>query len=234
MGPFTDRSTDVDCGAVYARTRARFVTLVESLDAEELATTVPATPAWSVQDALAHVVGLAADLNTGMIEIADPDAWTAHQVESRRGRSVAEIVAEWDREAPAFEEGLRLFGYSVGAHFACDLYAHLEDVRAALGVAPDRDPLTIRVALDFYLESWAEDLVAADEGSIEIVTGDERRVIGSGTSFATVSGDPFEILRSCGGRRSADQIRALKWTGDRERAIAGMSRYPLPAHKLPA
>ncbi len=234
MGSVTNRSTTVDCGAVYAATRARFVALMESLAPDGLASVVPATPAWTVRDTLAHVVGIAADLNTGMIETTDPDGWTARQVDTRRGRSVAEIVAEWDREAPAFEDGLRLFGYSVGAHFVGDLHAHVQDVRSALGLPADRDPLTVRVSLDFYLESWGEDVTADGAGSIEVIADDERLTIGTGPAFASLSGDPFEVLRACSGRRSADQIRHLTWTGDSERAIAGMSRYPLPDHELPA
>ena len=190
MGSVTDRSTTVDCGVVYAATRARFVALMESLGPDDLVTVVSATPAWTVRE------------------------------------------AEWDREAPAFEDGLRLFGYSVGAHFVGDLHAHVQDVRAALRLPADRDPLTVRVSLDWYLEAWTESLEGTEAGSVAVVADGERHVVGHGPPIATVTGDAFEILRAISGRRSADQIRALAWSGDREPALAGMSQYPLPEHDL--
>jgi len=223
-----DRAAHLDGGAIYAQARARFVDLIESLTDAELATNIPATPAWRVRDALAHVVGITADLNAGNIRMVDPEAWTAEQVTLRRNRSIADVIAEWDREGPTFEDGLRRFGYSMGAHFVGDLFTHYQDVRAALGLPADRDDLLVRVSLDFYLESWDEALAEAEPGSIEVIAGAERQTVGRGAAFATVAADPFEILRACSGRRSADQIRAFTFTGDRERTIATISRYSLP------
>ncbi len=226
------RAASVDCGEIYDAAKARFVALIRGLDADGLTTLVPATPDWCVRDALAHVVGIAADLNTGDLSSVDPDTWTATQVASRRDRTIAEVVAEWDHEAPTFEDGLRLFGYELGSHFVGDLHAHLQDVRAALGLDPDCDEVTVRVALDFYLDSWSEDLIAAGIGAVRVVADGEERVVGTGGVVASVTAPAFELLRALSGRRSAAQIGAFAWTGDAARVIPTMSRYDVPGEDL--
>src|SRR5207344_433724 len=80
---------DVDCGELYALERRKLVDLARGLDAAELATTVPATPAWSVHDVVSHLVGITADLNA--LEFgdgSDADAWTRAQVDARLDRTV--------------------------------------------------------------------------------------------------------------------------------------------------
>lgn len=202
--------------------------MVRAASTDELDRTVAPTPAWRVRDVLAHVVGITADMNALDFDVEDPEAWTARQVERRRGHTIEAIVEEWDREAQTFEEGLRQFGYELGAHYVGDLYTHLQDVRTTLGVGIERDPVTVLVALDFYLDALDEVLRAERAGAVEVVAGDEHHVAGGDEPVASVRGDAFEILRCLSGRRSLDQIRALDWTGDVERMAPLLSRYPLP------
>ena len=133
--PWSARAETVDTGALYERTRREFVAILVGVDDEKLQMQVPATPAWSVRDVLAHVVGLATDLNAQ--RFPEPDdiqgtAWTTSQVERGRGRMLGELVAEWDREGPTFADGLRAFGYETGSHFLADLHAHHQDVRPGI------------------------------------------------------------------------------------------------------
>jgi hypothetical protein len=181
---------------------------------------------------LAHVVGLTFDMNRSRFDAASPDAWTERQVAERRDRTIAEIVAEWDREAPTFEGGLRLFGYEIGSHYVADLHAHLQDVRSAFGLEPADDDATVRVALDFFLGSLDDDLRATDAGAIELIAGGETHLVGDGEARATLRATPFEVLRVLSARRSRAQIRALDWTGDVAAVIELLGRYPLPEHDL--
>lgn len=210
----------IDVGDAYERTRRRFVDTVGALTEIELATAVPATPLWSVRDVLAHVVGLAADLNGQRFPSPDDiggAAWAARQVSARHHLSIAEVVSEWEREAPSFEDGLRLFGYETGCHFVADLHAHHQDVHAALGLARDDDPMTIAVALDHYLGFIDGLLRAAAWGTLDVTADDERRRLGlEGNHHAHVDGSGFEVLRAFSARRSEGQIRHLRWEGDLE------------------
>jgi hypothetical protein len=220
QGPQAARATSVDTGNVYERVRQEIVTTVSALSDDELRVRVPATPAWSVRDVLAHVVGLATDLNAQRFPSAsDPagTAWTARQVERSQGRAVHEVLAEWDREAPSFEAGLRAFGYELGSHFVADGHAHYQDIRGALGLSSDRDELTVRVALDHYLGFFEEMLTDARWGTLDVVAGIEMRRLGTrGPHHARVRAEPFELLRTLSSRRSAHQIRELDWHGDLE------------------
>ena len=143
-------------------------------------------------------------------------------------RAIDELAAEWERESPRFERGLDAFGYDLGSHYVGDLHAHLQDVRAALGLARDDDELTVVVSLDFYLGSLDSALRESGTGAMEIVAGSERHVVGGDEPIATVTAAPFEILRALSGRRSLRQIGDLEWTGDVDRLAPALSRYPLP------
>ena len=217
------RAASVDTGAVYRRTQRAFATTVRGLSADELTRVVPAAPAWRVRDVLAHVVGLAADLNAQRFPGADDTGgvrWAAAQVEQRGPRSIDALLTEWDAEAPVFAAGLRLFGYETGSHFVADVHAHHQDVRHALALPRDDDALTVTVALDHYVGFIDELLGAAGWGAIELVSGVDVHHVGVGTQRARVTAPPFELLRSLSARRSADQLRALAWQGDADAFVA--------------
>ena len=98
-----------DLAGAYADARRRLRELLAGLDETALAAQVPACPAWTVRDVVAHVTGVAADAAGGTyfsgaadawsdIRLAAArDVWTAGQVQSRRDRPVEALVAEWGR-----------------------------------------------------------------------------------------------------------------------------------------
>jgi Mycothiol maleylpyruvate isomerase N-terminal domain. len=216
--PRSARADGVDTGDLYERTRRELIVTVAALSDEQLQLRVPASPAWSVRDVLAHVVGLAADLNAQRLPAPDDvggTAWTDAQVERSRRRALSEVIAEWDREAAPFEDGLRAFGYEMGSHFVADLHAHYQDVRNAVGLPADADELTVAVALDHYLGYLDELLTGAGWGTLDVDAGGESRHLGAhGAHQARVRAQPFELLRAVSMRRSVRQIRALDWDGD--------------------
>ena len=223
---------DVDCGALYEDARQELLALLRSLSAEELATTVPATPEWSIRDVLSHLVGINHDLNRLTFGTRGDEAWTAVHVDTRRGRELEEVATEWDAESPKFEQGLRELGYEVGSHFVGDLLQHFGDVLHALGRPRPADDVTLAVALDFYLMSFDTALEEETVGRVDVTVGDEGWTLGSGDRVAAVSTERYELFRTLGGRRSAEQIRALDWQGDVEKVLPVISRYPLPERAI--
>ena len=226
---------DVDCGIVYQRLRRRLMATVRSLDSDVLAVTVPATPAWSVRDAVAHVIGIAHDLNAQRFDVIDPDEWTARQVRERRDATIDDLEVEWEHEAPRFEEGLRVMGYEVGSHFVGDLLQHAADIHHAVGLEPLDDDEALAVGLDFYLDSCHRALMAHDRGSLAVQATDpprDRWTLGAGGEVATLEATRYELFRTLGGRRSERQIRAMTWTGDVD-AVAGLlTSYAPPIDDL--
>lgn len=239
MSDQQSRAETVGGGAVYEATRQRFERTIRSLDEAQLHTFVPATPAWRVRDVLAHVVGLAADLNAQRFPAADDlggSAWGAAQVAARVDAPIDDILAEWAREAPAFENGLRLFGYEESCHFVADLHAHHQDVCGALGLTRDDDPLTVQVALDHYLGFLHQLLADAAWGVLAVHAGGEVRVLGTeaGGRRAQVAGSAFEVLRAFSARRSVEQIRRLRWRGDVDSLLALLESLFSDAYSIPS
>lgn len=128
----------MDVGAVYAEGRERVSGLVAELDVAGAATVVPACPAWSVKDVLAHLTGICADIMAGNIEGVATDPWTAAQVDARRSATIGEVVAEWNEVAPQVEAMAAGFG-PAGHQWVGDFATHEHDVRGALGRPGARD-----------------------------------------------------------------------------------------------
>lgn len=224
---------DVDPAELYDAERRRLLASVGALTDEQLATIVPATPSWTVHDVVSHLVGIAADLNAQRFGDGDGDRWTRAQIDARRTASVADLAAEWEREAALFVDGLRLFGYDFGAHYLGDLLQHAGDVQHALGRSPSRDDLAVAVGLDFYLASFEETLDEAGVGAVEVRTLDgEQWVLGPGPVAASVRAARWELFRSLGGRRTRAEIVGLDWDGDRAAVVDLVSRYPVPQVSL--
>jgi uncharacterized protein (TIGR03083 family) len=222
---------NIDCGASYRRKRHELIDLLRTLSDKQLRKVVPATPAWSVHDVVSHLVGITADLNAGNFGSSDPDDWTATQVRKRRSRSIEDLGAEWEKEGPTFEEGLRLLGYGIGSHYVGDLVQHTADIYHALRRKYEDDEALI-VGLDFYLDSCHETLTTAGVGAVAVRILDDEWVLGRGTSVATLTAGRFEAFRCLGGRRSERQIRGMDWTGDLDTILRLLSRYPLPSEDL--
>lgn len=212
----------VDCGGLYGCKHLELVGLLRPLSDGELGTNVPATPAWSVRDVLSHVVGI----------VVDPDAWTARQVTDRRDHSVDELAEEWEREAPRFEEGLRLLGYEIGSHYVGDLLQHTADVRHALGLGSLADDEALAVGLDFYLIEFDRALASSQRGTVVVAVPGGEWALGAGPVVGSLRASRFEVFRVLGGRRSESQVRAMDWSGGIDAVLPVVSPYPLPDHPI--
>ena len=83
-----------DWGEVYRANITAVSALAESLPEAELDTPVPATPAWTVREVVAHLAGGPADVLNDRMDGAPGPEWTGRQVAERSGRSVDELLAE--------------------------------------------------------------------------------------------------------------------------------------------
>lgn len=221
----------MELGALYADTRSRIVELVSSLTPEELATPTPGCPEWTVQDVVAHLTGLSADVVAGNVEGAGTPPWTARQVAERKGRDLAALLAEWDQHAPAVVSALDSIGAPV-QRIVFDVAIHEQDIRGAL----DRPGGTDSDAFDFALQGF----VASIDGrlrshaalALRILCGKQEWILGEGEGepAATVTVDtPLELARLVSGRRSERQATKLAWDGDPSAYLPLLSVFgPLP------
>jgi uncharacterized protein (TIGR03083 family) len=223
----------LDLARAYEETHDRLAALVRELNPEALATPVPATPAWSVRDVVAHLTGVAADCVSGdgwevygaVVQrsvLAALDARTATQVEDRRTVPIDEVLDEW-----ATQTALLLPVLSgeqppaVAAPFAdrmvvTDVATHAQDVRGALGRPGDRDSLGVGAAFSSYAGGLHLRLSSSGIPALRLRYGDKERVAGDGEPAATVAAERFELYRALAGRRSRNQILAFDWSGDPE------------------
>jgi uncharacterized protein (TIGR03083 family) len=228
---------------LYEDTRGRIVELVEGLDDEDAAKQAPACPAWSVHDIVAHLTGNCADVVSGNVGGVATDEWTAAQVTARAGRTVPEILSEWDKVGPQVAAWADDFPGHLGVQFVADATVHEHDVRGALGRPGARDSAQLALALDFLVTVVAHAGTAAlGLGPLEVRAGEQRWLVGTGAPptgdvdeetgaavlsthptpppglapVGTLTAEPFELFRALTGRRSRAQIRGFDWTVDPE------------------
>jgi uncharacterized protein (TIGR03083 family) len=213
---------------VYDDSRARIVALAGDLAPGALSQRVPGTPAWSVHDLMAHLVGVAADVQSGHLEGAGSEDWTARQVAQRRGASLDELLREWDKTAPAVQSVLD--GAGAFHPFAADIFTHEHDLRGALGdgeladqqVARDLVGTAVSAALGRRLDEL-------DRPALRVVGESTEWVAGGGEVGAAVRAPTSELLRSLFGRRSERQVRGYAWDGDPSPFLDAFNVFgPLP------
>jgi len=240
-----------DLAGAYADTRRRLQELLAGLDQAALAEQVPACPAWTVQDLLAHVLGVAADAARGTYFsgaadawsdrrlAAERDEWTARQVQSRRGRPATALFAEWSRWAATLEPmlaGTRPLPPGSPAWLrsapVADLAVHLHDARGALHRPGDRDSPATRLGLRIYARWLGERLDQGRRPAVRLRAGNRDWVEGAGQPAVALAADPFELFRALSGRRSLEQVRALAWDGDPEPYLDLFAPYPAPVSPL--
>jgi len=208
----------------------RVCTLVERLDADALAATVPACPDWAVRDLLSHMVGLGADVLAGDEPDDHNSAWTQRQVEARRDRPAADLLAEWRGLA----DQLMAWMQAHGSRPLNDVVIHEQDLRGAVGVVGGRDSDGLRIVRDRMAVRFASAL--DDQPPIALVSGEwawcsQGEV---GDAVVVVEAHAFDLARALTSRRTADQLRSWTRRGDVAPYLDAFAMLgPLPTAPLP-
>ena len=163
-------------------------------------TPVPACPVWTVREVFAHQAGVANDILGGRMEGVASDPWTQRQVDERAGRTLAEILDEWDADAPRLLEAMAPLGDAVDPRLVIDVWTHDQDVRGAVGRPGLRRGERAEWVADRFRDHVADQVGRAELAPLTVDFGDRP-----GRGSVTV--DRFEFCRATVGRRSLDQIR---------------------------
>ena len=195
----------------YSASRRR---IREVLDGADDATVVPACPAWTAHDLVAHLAGLATALSTGQLPGSDLQAWVDAMVVDRRAQSTEAVLDEWDRSGPAFEAMIAEQPRAWGS-LLFDVVVHEHDLRGALGRPGARDAEGVLLSVDVGVALFDGHVRADGLGPVELRVGDRRWLAGEGEPALELElDDAWELLRSIGGRRSRAQLALLPWRGD--------------------
>jgi uncharacterized protein (TIGR03083 family) len=206
----------------YAEARARVIGIARPLTGDQLVVTVPGTPDWTVLELLSHLVGCGLELAAGNVEGAGGDEWTQAQVEARRGRSVSELLSEWDNGFATIDQQIR--NGNIPSPIAFDAITHEQDLRGAVRAEPLDDPAAVGFVADGFGSRAVA--VAAKAGLPDLELRDDQCGWSIGTPGGTcLSAPKFEIFRTIAGRRSSGQVAAMAWTGDPAPYLAKLSPF---------
>jgi uncharacterized protein (TIGR03083 family) len=215
-----------DYAAIYRGVRQRITDLVADRPDDILDRVAPATPAWSVRDIVAHLSAATADLVSGNMEGVATAAWTQAQVETRRGRALADVIEEWWRNAEIVEPQIAGADPMMRRMLLIDAVTHEYDLRGALGNRGVRDS----DALHYGFQGLSRGIGAqrGDAGALRIVHEAGDTVVGSGDATATVRTTRFEVLRAAVGRRSLEQIAGWEWAEEAQPQTVVLAMFSPP------
>ena len=185
---------------------------------------VPACPAWTVRQTVAHLVGIAQDIVSLNMEEKAGDSWTQAQIDRLGVQSIDELLDLWGQLIDPVTT--RLAHEASACQLVFDALTHEHDIRGALSEPGSRTgDLAFEVALGFSTMMGDQFIRHAGLAALRLLTptvgsvqlGDPHTASGR----VALSISDFEALRALGGRRSVRQLLALPWHGD-------------PTHLLPA
>jgi len=213
----------------YKALRGRVREVVEAADPAALDVIVPATPEWRARDVLAHLVGVTDDVVNGRLDGIASDPWTQAQVDARRDRPAAELLAEWDETAPQFESMLAAAPAEIAGQALFDAATHEHDLRNALGTPGARESDAVDSGWEWIVGARTRNGAHA----LCFVIDGREQPSGVGDAVARVEASRFELFRAVAGRRTADEIAGYGW--DREpdaKLLLGAEIFAIPTVSL--
>lgn len=187
-----------DWAQLYRDNVAAVTALASDLDEDDLATTVPGSPAWTVRDVYAHLAGGQSDIITGRMDGAPSPEWTARAVGERAGLSVPDLVSEINDHT---EQLIEAVADSPRPAAIWDIAVHHADLLEALGKGEPAPELWQPVLDGVAPRMLGERPVTVRTGAAEY---------GAGGTELTVPA--YELFRALFSRRSRSQIAS--WAGD--------------------
>ena len=211
---------------LWTSAQERVLDLYDGMDGATAATPLPATPAWSARDLIAHVVGVAADVLAGTADPDVSDAWTQGHVDRRASASLEEVLEEWRALTPRVLALLPDAEVAVATSLVVDLTTHEQDLRGALDRPGARTDPALKIGVRAFGGALGQKV--ADGGLPPVrLLGDDVVVDAPRGAEPAVTGRTtlFELHRGLSGRRSAAQVRSWAWDGDVEPYLPVLSRF---------
>lgn len=252
-------SDSPDLKAVYAELREYVIDVLAPLDDDARSVTVPACPAWTIHDLVAHVTHVAGAIAMGDHAFGSAertlgadaaerarhfermDAWTEAGVQARRDMPFDALVDEWRRSSDQLGDMIdghttlpdETFREKLVWTPTLDLVAHAGDLCAVIGVPMPRDLGASKLSFSVQ-RMLASDRATSHDGEPLVITTERGDLtIGDPTDAPTVEVDWWELLRTMYGRRSRDQINELLAPIDPTPYLEILTEYPIAEHDQP-
>lgn len=204
-------SEDFDLAGAYASARSRISGLVSTAGIDAVANRiVPATPAWTVHQLVAHLRGEVVDMMDNNLDGAPGDEWTARQVARFASTPIEVLLREWTHDSQFIEASLRAGTAGVFA-IPCvmDIHAHEQDLRALFGMPGERTGPFYEWAVPLLGGRIADRVAKAGLAPMALVT--PIGWFGAHDAPVTLTVGEWEYTRVAFGRRSLAQVTALQW-----------------------
>lgn len=228
--PVLDKSpSNEEMLQAYLDGAARLISIARKAGEPGADVVVPASPAWTVRNVVAHLTSVA-HLSVNQLGFGDDvQATIDREVAARADHTVDQITREWEALLGPLEA---MFAGRPSGPLVVDVVTHEHDVRAALG--PDYLDHTagLKEALPAMV-GWVRYLGLVGEAGLLLKTPTSQALFG-GPSVACEVELPsdWELFRLLGVRRSEEQLMAYPAEGDQSLLLAVTSRYPLPVAPL--
>ncbi|MDQ3982747.1 MAG: maleylpyruvate isomerase family mycothiol-dependent enzyme [Actinomycetota bacterium] len=219
-------------GEAYADTRRRIVDVVKDLDKGETRLVVPACPAWTVRDLIAHLAAVAVDMSKGNLEGVGSEEWTLRQLDDRIDRTLDELLDEWAGIAGQVEGALEYLPKWAASMLVGDTVTHEHDLRGAVVRPGARDSDAVKISANGYARWFGRKVKDAGLPAVLVKWADGEWVAGNGEPAVTVGAPTFEMLRGLTGRRTRAEVAAFDWSDDPGPYLDLFSYYGMPERSL--
>lgn len=228
----------MDEATMYIVAKRQMERVAVRLDDAQLRLTCPSCPAWSNQDVIAHHIhflgavideDVPAEVFSAITHTDEAarsaagtirDEWTEAGVDARRGRSLDELIDEWNQ---------RIATMPPDVHPTVDVVVHLGDVLEALGERRGFDTALVEDSLRKYYDMTLADRIAVTGDGVTLRCVDTGVRVGSAAGQPEIAGTAYELLRAIAGRRTRNEADgALDWGGAPE-----STRRRFPAYGWP-
>jgi hypothetical protein len=221
-----------DAAAAYRLVHGRVDALIRGR-AEVAELTVPACPAWTIRQTVAHLAGVAQDVVSLNLQEKAADSWTQAQVDRLGCYSIDESLDLWGQMIDPVTTTLALAPQASACQLVFDALTHEHDIRGALSEPGSRTgDLAFEVAMGFLTTMGDHIIRQAGLPTLRLITPTIGSVQLGAPQAArgqvALNVSDFEALRTFGGRRSVRQLSALPWQGDPTNLL------PAFTHLLPA
>lgn len=213
----------------YLDGAARLISVARKAGEDRADVIVPASPAWSVRNVVAHLTSVAHISVNRLGWGDDVQATIDREVAVRADHTIEEITAEWEN---LLEPLAQMFAGQPSGPLVVDVVTHEHDVRAALGAEYVDHTAGLEAALSAMV-AWVRYLGLVGEEGLLLKTPTSQALFGGPEVKCEVElPSDWELFRLLGVRRSEEQLMGYPATGDQALLLAVTSRYPLPEAPL--
>lgn len=210
---------------VYREVRRNIMALLAD-EADELDPVIPACPKWTLRDLIAHLAGSAA-LAAGRMS-----GWTpAHPSSANMG--VPELLDVWDQIGSDVELLLSERNGRAGSLLVTDAFTHELDIRYTLNAPLPESHPAFAVAFEVLASGFAAAVEAHNLPALRLSTDATQWTVGSGEPAATVTAHRYDLYRSLTGRRTHEQITAMRWDRSSHRWLPAFTWGPFTPPESP-